>query len=199
MAQANVWVSHGAGRTTGWQEGDAMVSYLVIPGYPWAGLVRSLWAHPCYSKPVFSKGEHKSGLATRRVWLGGHLPREMAHSCWWHQDTLSALKTVHFLLVRQTQERCWGHQWAVFSPQGLRIITIKQWSHGMDAVIYKEGRERRESRVHSLGHFTWQCVGKLIWPTTLKNICGTSVFLCCQALGSSHFPPPLFLVALLIW
>lgn len=83
--------------------------------------------------------------------------------------------------------------------KGLRIITIKQWSHGMDEVIYKEGRERRESRVHSLGHFTWQCVGKLIWPTTLKNICGTSVFLCCQALGSSHFPPPLLPVALLIW
>ena len=36
--------------------------------------------------------------------------------------------------------------------KGLRIITIRQWSHGMDEVIYKEGTERRESK------------GTLPWP-----------------------------------
>ena len=84
--------------------------------------------------------------------LGGHLLREVAHSRWWHEDTLSALKTVCFLLVRQTRDRCWGHQWAVFSPQRFENYHHKavkpwdEWGHLQ--------RRYREERVK----------GTLPWP-----------------------------------
>ena len=131
--------------------------------------------------------------------LGATCSGEVAHSCWWHQDALSAPKTVCFLLIRQTQERCWSHQRAAFSPQRFENYhhkAAKPW----DAWGHLQRRYREES---VKGRPPWPFHMTVCRQTHLTHYSEKYMWYLCVLMlprpGEQSLPSRFILSCLLIW